>query len=527
MDDDLKRWRKMGTDPLFHEPLSNGAVFATRKKHRKPSKPEPVHIPHKHTSKTNLTQSDHGLRVKQERVFVHTILDRISSNQKKDIDVLWSGHLNHNNINRILETEALKQRKFGASKHVPPAANLSKQQQQQKEKATFAAEDGVPVQDDQSPETSHQSIGHIDVPDNMHQLLEQFDSVKLRQNNVLSSAIDAEDDAPPQPVNTETQFRSLEPKKELTKRKYLPAYQLNTTRHEQYKALKTADHDIVQSEWTRKKESLRSSKLSELSTFLKTELEALGCTHPGPDMKRLQVYRYVFDRIISDFRHYGPLLAEIKSEYDSFIESHDMDQTELNFLRAKVRKLLAQNENRLLLKFERKKSLNMETQIARLKHENEFLNAELRRKLALYAGYLPQAIWNEKKRDDAILSEIEGSVRRGEGAGGAEDPITLYERQIKRLTQEDSAKATEIAELRRAQEHDFVPKELHNTLELNHKDVTSRFLDLSEEHGKLEEELQTKVATVAKLEAALKEKEEQYHFLIAEYTGLTESMAKK
>ncbi|KAJ3223446.1 hypothetical protein HDU78_011315, partial [Chytriomyces hyalinus] len=233
----------MGTDPLFHEPLSNGAVFTTRKKHRKPSKPEPVHIPHKHTSKTNLTQSDHGLRVKQERVFVHTILDRISSNQKKasrcypfcamasifipiffgllaqDIDVLWSGHLNHNNINRILENEALKQRKFGAPKHAPPA-NLSKQQQQ-KEKSTFVPEDRVAVQDE-SLETSHQSIGHIDVPDNMHQLLEQFDSVKLNQkHNAHSSASDAEDDerVPPQPVNTATQFRSLEPKKELTKRR--------------------------------------------------------------------------------------------------------------------------------------------------------------------------------------------------------------------------------------------------------------------------------------------------------------------
>ncbi|KAJ3388029.1 hypothetical protein HDU80_011794, partial [Chytriomyces hyalinus] len=190
--------------------------------------------------------------------------------KRQDIDVLWSGHLNHNNINRILENEALKQRRFGAPKHAPPA-NLSKQQQQ-KEKPTFAPEDRVAVQDE-SLETSHQSIGHIDVPDNMHQLLEQFDSVKLNQKyNAHSSASDAEDDerVPPQPVNTATQFRSLEPKKELTKRRYLPAYQLNTTRHEQYKALKTADHDIVQSEWTRKKESLRSSKLSELSTFLKT-----------------------------------------------------------------------------------------------------------------------------------------------------------------------------------------------------------------------------------------------------------------
>ncbi|KAJ3033434.1 hypothetical protein HDU99_010821, partial [Rhizoclosmatium hyalinum] len=80
MDDDLKRWRKLGNDPFHHEPLSNGAVFHTKKK---PHKHVPEHIPHKHPSKLNLIAFEHGRRVKQETVFVHSVLDRISENQKK------------------------------------------------------------------------------------------------------------------------------------------------------------------------------------------------------------------------------------------------------------------------------------------------------------------------------------------------------------------------------------------------------------------------------------------------------------
>ncbi|KAJ3049498.1 hypothetical protein HDU99_008888 [Rhizoclosmatium hyalinum] len=166
----------------------------------------------------------------------------------------------------------------------------------------------------------------------------------------------------------------------------------------------------------------------------------------------------------------------------------------------------------------------METLIAHLKQENEFLNSELRRKLTLYAGYLPPGILSEKKREDSVLHEVEPNITR---YTAGEDPITNYEKQIKNLTEEGNAKSSEIARLKKAQEEDFVAKPLYDLLDGEHDEMTESYTKLKETHAILEEDLKNKVATVAKLEAALREKEEQYHFLIAEYTGLTESIAKK
>ncbi|ORY30458.1 hypothetical protein BCR33DRAFT_792578 [Rhizoclosmatium globosum] len=488
MDDDLKRWRKLGNDPFHHEPLSNGAVFHTKKK---PHKHVPEHIPHKHPSKLNLIAFEHGRRVKQETVFVHSVLDRISENQKKDIDVLWSGHLNHNNVNKILFTTPFQQRGFKPPKTPPKPTPIP---------GEYIPKSPEPlVDDDLQPSASlANSLGHIDAPENMHEMMRQFDSVKiLEQDKQQLQDKEAEDIMKKVNWNSlKKAERRLIPSVKMLESGTLPpkTYLLNLTKHGQYKAFRNADHELVQSEWTRKQESSKVENLKELTKFLQTELAALGCTEPGPDMKRLQVYRYVFDRIIADFKHYGPILAEIKSEYDSFIGSYSLDQNELVFLRNKVRKLLAQTP---------------------AEQENEFLNSELRRKLTLYAGYLPPGILSEKKREDSVLHEVEPNITR---YTAGEDPITNYEKQIKNLTEEGNAKSSEIVRLKKAQEEDFVAKPLYDLLDGEHEEMTESYTKLKETHAILEEDLKNKVAT---------EKEEQYHFLIAEYTGLTESIAKK
>ncbi|KAJ3010762.1 UNVERIFIED_CONTAM: Translin-associated factor X-interacting protein 1 [Siphonaria sp. JEL0065] len=532
MDDDLKRWRKLGNDPFHHEPLSNGAIFHTKKKSHKHV---PEHIPHKHPSKLNLIGFEHGRRVKQEKVFVHDVLERLSQNQKKDIDILWGGHLDHNNVNKILHVTPFQQRKFSPPRPPPKPSPIPGEYVPKTPDALSSASEisGLTARNAVAP------LGHVDIPANMHDMLREFDSVKLQDHDNDAEdggeehEMEDDNDGRNPPVNTVHELKKpgktgtalgLDKDDPARRRKYLPAYQLHLTKQGQYKALKNADHELVQSEWTRKQEATKADGLKELTKFLHAELEALGCVDPGPDMKRLQVYRYVFDRIIDDFKYYGPILAEIKNEYDTFISSYSMDQNELVFLRNKVRKLLAQNENRLLLKFERKKSIQMETLIAHLKDENEFLNSELRRKLTLYASYLPPAILSERKREDTMLTEVEPNIRKFQPG---EDPITMYEKQIKGLTDEGQAKSAEIEKLKTAQEQDFVAKPIYDLLEADHEDVNEKFSKLKETHAHLEEELKQKVSTVAKLEAALREKEEQYHFLIAEYTGLTESMAKK
>ena len=53
--------------------------------------------------------------------------------------------------------------------------------------------------------------------------------------------------------------------------------------------------------------------------------------------------------------------------YDDTISSFTSDQDELGFLRNKVQHLLAKNENRLLLKLERKKAYRLQEEIIALK----------------------------------------------------------------------------------------------------------------------------------------------------------------
>ncbi|XP_075251680.1 translin-associated factor X-interacting protein 1-like isoform X2 [Convolutriloba macropyga] len=59
--------------------------------------------------------------------------------------------------------------------------------------------------------------------------------------------------------------------------------------------------------------------LEQLEGFLHTELRALDCPQKGPSELRLQVFREVFEYLISDFKTYRPLLSAIKNEYELVI----------------------------------------------------------------------------------------------------------------------------------------------------------------------------------------------------------------
>ena len=89
------------------------------------------------------------------------------------------------------------------------------------------------------------------------------------------------------------------------------------------------------------------------------------------ESERLTVYSTAFDRIISEFKQYGPLLARIKKAYDQTVDQCQSEDSEIRFLKAKVQKLLAQNENRSLLRHERMRTLQLEEQVAVLAEENQ------------------------------------------------------------------------------------------------------------------------------------------------------------
>ena len=86
---------------------------------------------------------------------------------------------------------------------------------------------------------------------------------------------------------------------------------------------------------------------------------------------RLAAHAQVFDRLISEFKQYGPILAQIKRAYDYTLSQRFTNEEEVRFLRAKVQKLMAQNENRMLLKVERDKALRLESEVKKLLAEND------------------------------------------------------------------------------------------------------------------------------------------------------------
>lgn len=91
------------------------------------------------------------------------------------------------------------------------------------------------------------------------------------------------------------------------------------------------------------------------NTKLQQELQRQNCPSEGPDYNRLEIYGTCFDQIIQEFNVYGPILAQIKNEYDNMVSSFRNDKYELMNLRSKVQKLVSLNENRLLLKYEKEK----------------------------------------------------------------------------------------------------------------------------------------------------------------------------
>lgn len=535
MDEDLKRWRRLGHGNIELISAQIGANLV-------PKKSKKVSISPVRQHQKIQRQQQHV--PSEDKLFLHSILEKLSTDQKKDQSTIWSGHLNHDNLNKRLvrplkiirsgggnvskvaaKSKTLKS-PYQPSNTLPSAADAVMNSQ----KSAKADKSGV---EKKQEDMSRSDLAHVSPPPNMHDLLEQFDSVKLgRKEDKKNNS--AEDDTVQvnfgedtiQSNTCEVRFTHNGDKKSEAhlQRSFVPAYQFSVTKAGQYDMLKSVDQCLVESEWTHKTMNhSQAERVQAIYNLLQQELRNNDCPPEGPDLKRLKVYQMIFDKVIAEFKSFGPVLAEIKKEYDSIVNNNFLDQNELGFLRAKVRKLLAQNENRLLLKYERKRSLELETKLHDLHDENEKLKEELKRKLALYASYLPASAMYERRKDDPLLVEIMPSIK---SYPVGEDPITTYENQIKFLSSETATQAEEIIKLKMAQEQEFVPKSAKEKIELELIDTESKFEKMKIYSEELERDLKEKINTVSKLESALREREEQYHFLIAEYTGLTESLNK-
>ncbi|KAI8805651.1 hypothetical protein BJ742DRAFT_855780 [Cladochytrium replicatum] len=255
------------------------------------------------------------------------------------------------------------------------------------------------------------------------------------------------------------------------------------------------------------------SQLAEFTRHLHEDLESVPQTEL---LARLEIYSRAFDVLIDHhFRMTAPLLGEIKWAYDEVVRTCCRDQSErVAYLAAKCQRLIAQNENRVLLKFERRRARELEVAVDLLRVENEKLKLELKRKLALYAGYLPPSLLHEKRKEDPMLVEIDHQIRL---YNVGEDPITQYERRIEILEGELVGEKRELENLRRQLEEEYCPKSMLDdqgrTLAASENKVEA----LSSHNRELELEIAMKRTELANVEGELRKKDEQYQFLLSEY----------
>lgn len=468
---DIQRWRTIATNWKEHDGREK-ISFVTKKRDKKSITSK---VESKLTVPFPLNYETHDPPPK-----MRSYLDQLGKAQRKDIAIMSTGYLNHDLVNR----------NFDSANGVDPLSKIT-------------TDNAAPPDD-------------IDNSRTIQEVLEEYDPIKAKESRtqILSEKLSTLTKPRVVPTNQN--------ESNLVIREFFPGYQTNVTKNDQYNSLKIINEKVVDGSWMYKKGIFsKADKLKELYEYIDMELEALGCPRNGPpDLRRLQVFSSCFDRVISEFKTYGPILAEIKCEYDKVISTYQYDEKERNFLRAKVQKLLSQNENRLLLKYERKKSNHLEVEIQSLQDENSHLKLELKRKLALYSKYLPPSVLAEKKKEAEELPPLEKDMDPLE----SDDPITLYEKKIEKLQMEVEAKTAEVNGLKTSLDNEYVSKEAADKLAESYNEIEAILNKIKERTQLLEQELASKQIQLTSTEASLQEKEDQYLFLITEYNELSEKL---
>ncbi|KND04674.1 uncharacterized protein SPPG_08837 [Spizellomyces punctatus DAOM BR117] len=512
MDSDIKRWISMSSQG--HSYPGERVTLVPRAKGPVKSNFRASHVPQQRP-RVMLK------KMHQERAYMADLLDRLNAEQKKDVGTVWSGYLNPDVTNKkYKEVETAAK---GKEKEADKAGNwISKSAVNVNtevldgnlaSKGPTAAQSGAENTIGGVDRTLDEKTIH-NVTD-LHDVLEQYDAVKVRQ--ILSPPLPETEAAPPKAAH---QLPTLPAH---VRARIIPSPYLNMTKHDEWKTHKEIDEILDRKDWTYKQNQFaKADQLEKLYKFVQKELEALDAPPSGPDFRRLQVYSAAFEKVIAEFKLYGPILAEIKNEYDKTIASFHNDQRELNFLRTKVQKLLSQNENRLLLKYERRKSKRLEKQLEELEAENHQLRDDLRRKLAIYAAYLPSSTLEKKKKEDTTLAEIADEIKSFKIG---DDPVSVYERKIGALEVEVTERNGQIEALKKAQAEDYVPRAEKEKTDVALREAETRLEDLQRQNALLEQELHDQKAELSTVSSTLREKQEQYQFLLKEYNELSEAVA--
>ncbi|TPX62152.1 hypothetical protein PhCBS80983_g00742 [Powellomyces hirtus] len=463
------------------------------------------------------------------------LLDTFSASQRKDVETLSSGYLNPDVSNRRMKGEMKARAEAAASAAGGAVDKSSASAWLQSLGPTYIpatpSEVQAPAtnkQDEMKPErkealdavltgTEPHRIAHNTT--DLHDVLEKFDAVKLQEKFPVAeaSSLPAAETSEAALDSSSSSSRkvTLPDLPAALRQRFVPNPILSMTKRDSWRTRQEIDTMLDRSTWmSSPKKFAKQDQLEKLYAFLERELEALQAPESGPDFRRLQVYSAVWDKVIKEFKLYGPVLSEIKNEYDKTVANFHNDQRELNFLRTKVQSLLSQNENRLLIKYERRKTRALEAKYAALEAENEQLKADLRRKLAMYAAYLPPSVLEQKKKDDPVLEAI-GSEIKTYKLG--EDPISRYENQIDSLSKDVSRCETEISDLRKSHAVDYVLRSEKDAVETALVYAEANLEELRAQNSALQKQVAEQQTELDTVTAGVKERQQQYEFLYKEY----------
>lgn len=196
----------------------------------------------------------------------------------------------------------------------------------------------------------------------------------------------------------------------------------------------------------------------------------------------------------------------------------------MGFLRNKVSHLLAKNENRILLKVERKKVSRLQQEIKELREQQDKMKQDAFRKLSIYSAYIPEHFLKDKLDDQNELlkdsiARIRASIENGM------DPLTCLESQVQGLQSEVIQKSEIIHELQTSISKKYVSKASKDLVDESLAEVKEKLGKLLDVNKDQESSLKKLNSELDNLKSLLKDKENQYEVLSKEYAELSEATA--
>jgi hypothetical protein len=230
-------------------------------------------------------ESNHHAEIRRERKLLHNMLNDIATTQKKDMKLLWSGHLNHDVLNKQLQNVPTEKKIVEMSKIPRRLREYYGLEHLDKPISPLICEAG------------DNSLDHFNLRDMGFDIdmtsAEGFEGAKV--DNVNTNA-----EAAPK-LNNLQQGKNEE-------------QSIPNDCKEGVGKLDSSDEDRQKSRTI--KIDLAQRRFLQVTQLFTEELGQLVVDDPFYEAKKLQVYNSCFEQIIEGFKGFGTLLADVKVQWD-------------------------------------------------------------------------------------------------------------------------------------------------------------------------------------------------------------------